>query len=823
MTRRIAIHIAALLLLLAAAAAPVWSQEKQDNPPLPEPLASWAVEIKDIGDTLKLTGDDDDALIALRERLDKLRPQLDEHTAKLKEEFGAVDSMLKELGPEPKPEETQESEAAAKVRKRLAERAADFDGSIRTVQVLQTRIGQLSNEIQDRRRDLFSSQLLKRVQSPLMPDVWRRAGSDSIMMLDAFGFVITNWWNGVRQPNMVFALLGASIVLWLALMAVSRRLRARYRWLDAGAVPPPPLERAASAAGVTIARAVPPIAAACLLIFGLSSLGMLPGTAHRIAMALLYAFCTVMALMALVQTVLAPNQSMWRIFPATDRDASRLRWLAWGIAIVFGLDHFFRTVNSTLAAPLPVTVALSFFTTVTVALLTAAMLRVRIGPFEQEVKEEQEQEQELALEPEAENKEEEDISPFSSSLPRLFLWMLVGAILVAVAFGYIALARFITTQMVITGSILILLWLIHLAIEDFAVSLSNAERPSGRWMATRLKVPDQRRSQVGILTSMILHLVMFAVFLPLIALQWGFDWEDLSTWLSKIVFGFQVGNWRISLATIVVALLLFIIGLIASGFFQRWLDVRVLTRAQLDQGARSAIRTGVGYIGIALAALIAVSYAGLDFSNIAIVAGALSVGIGFGLQSIVNNFVSGLILLAERRVSVGDRIVVGADEGYVRRISVRATEIETFDRNFVIIPNSDLMTNSVKNWTFQNRHGRVIIDIGVSYGSDPDLVKEILLKVGKEHPAIVDRDKVRVWFMDFADSALMFRLIAFVGDISYLLDTHSDMRFAIMREFRAAGVEIPFPQRDINLRDIDRLEAAILGGARPRRGKASES
>lgn len=814
------IHPLAILLLLFFAAVPAWSEET-NGPDLPESLAGWGAQLKDIGDTLKQIGPDDDALASLRERIEKVQQELTAHTATLKGEFDRINSMLTELGPAPKEGETPESESAATIRKRLAERVAEFDGQIKTVQVMQTRANQISNEIQERRRNLFSIQLQKRVQSPLNPSLWRDMVDDSAMMVRAFGFLVSNWWSKQENPGTVLILLAASLTAWVGLRIASQRMMRHYRWHDADAPPPPALERAASAAGVTVARALPPIAAACILILGLYALEMLSGAMKSISMAFLYAFCTVMGLMALVQTMLAPNQPMWRIFPANDRDARLLLRLAWGIAIIYGVDRFLAAVNSALAAPIPVTIAQSSLTTVTVALLMAAMLRVRLVTADQQ---QQEKPEDTGQEPEqAETTEVEAVKPRRAPRwLRMLLWMLVGTILVAVALGYVAFARFLTTQMVVTGSILILLWLIHLAIEDFSVGITNPERLLGRALGARLT--EQKRSQIAIATSLLLHVVAFAIFLPLIALQWGFDWEDLRGWLSRIVFGFQIGNWRISPATIVIAILLFILGLAASGFFQRWLDTRVLTRAQLDQGARSAIRTGVGYLGVAIAGLIAVSYAGLDFSNIAIVAGALSVGIGFGLQSIVNNFVSGLIILAERRVRVGDRIVVGADEGFVRRISVRATEIETFDRNFVIIPNSDLMTTAVKNWTFQNRHGRVLIDIGVSYNSDPEKVKEILLKVAHEHPAIVDRDKVKVWFMNFADSALMFRVVAFVGDISYLLDTYSDMNFAIMREFRAAGIEIPFPQRDINLRDIDRLEAAILGRTRPaRQRKPKES
>ena len=152
----------------------------------------------------------------------------------------------------------------------------------------------------------------------------------------------------------------------------------------------------------------------------------------------------------------------------------------------------------------------------------------------------------------------------------------------------------------------------------------------------------------------------------------------------------------------------------------------------------------------------------------------------------------------------------------MRRISVRATEIETFDRNFVIIPNADLISTSVKNWTFQHRRARVIINLGVSYNSDPEQVREILTRVTKEFPAITDHERTRILFEDFGDNALIFQLRCYVADVGDLIDTRSELRYAIMAAFAKEGIEIPFPQRDLHLKDIDRLEAAIAGKTRPK-------
>jgi len=212
----------------------------------------------------------------------------------------------------------------------------------------------------------------------------------------------------------------------------------------------------------------------------------------------------------------------------------------------------------------------------------------------------------------------------------------------------------------------------------------------------------------------------------------------------------------------------------------------------------------------------------LNLSNLAIIAGALSVGIGFGLQNIVNNFVSGLILLLERPVKVGDWVVVGQHEGFVTRISVRATEIETFRRASVIIPNSELLSGAVINWTHRDKYGRVDIKVGVAYGSDTGKVRDIMLACAREHGQVLSWPAAHVLFTEFGDSALQFELRVFIGDVEQRSFVASDLHFAIDDAFRKAGIEMPFPQREVSLRNVEALAEALAAG-RAKPGSATAS
>ncbi|HGG59319.1 MAG TPA: mechanosensitive ion channel [Gammaproteobacteria bacterium] len=300
-------------------------------------------------------------------------------------------------------------------------------------------------------------------------------------------------------------------------------------------------------------------------------------------------------------------------------------------------------------------------------------------------------------------------------------------------------------------------------------------------------------------------LAFFAVALAsIVALMfvWGSTHQRISALLVGLKEGIKFGSFNLDLINLIYALLILVGVFSALPFVKNQLVAGWLKHSSLSRGAREATQTLVGYGGAAIAVLWALSVAGVNFQNLAIVAGALSVGIGFGLQNIVNNFVSGLILLFERPIRRGDWIVVGDTEGHVKDISIRSTTIQTFDRADVIVPNSELISNQVTNWVLSNTIGRLRIPIGVAYGSDLDQVMTLLEKVAHDHPDVIsdsERFPIRVLFREFGDSALLFELRCFARNIDDRLIIQSALNLAIDREFRKAGIEIPFPQRVVYL------------------------
>lgn len=264
---------------------------------------------------------------------------------------------------------------------------------------------------------------------------------------------------------------------------------------------------------------------------------------------------------------------------------------------------------------------------------------------------------------------------------------------------------------------------------------------------------------------------------------------------------FRLGQSEISLGTILYFLVAFLILSYLSRRFRNFLVNKVLVKASFEAGARNSIGMIARFSFLFIGGIVIIQGAGIDLSSLSLLAGALGVGIGFGLQNITDNFISGIIILFEKPIKVGDRIVVGETEGDVINISVRATTILTNENISIIVPNSEFISSRVINWSHNDRNIRFDIPVGVSYNEDPSIVREILLEVADENVHVLENPKPHVFFDEFADSSLNFTLAIWTSshtDKPRILK--SELYFSIFEKFKEKGVEIPFPQRDVHIK-----------------------
>lgn len=377
------------------------------------------------------------------------------------------------------------------------------------------------------------------------------------------------------------------------------------------------------------------------------------------------------------------------------------------------------------------------------------------------------------------------------------------ALLVADWLGYVNLADFVLLGII--GSML--LWSLTIFIlriwTDFLDGLDEGRNEWQKFFRKRIGVREDEYIPGSFWFRFTFAVVIWSFFLVGLLKVWGLPNTSLIMLKDSVTQGFDLGSVHVVPLKVILALLTFAFLLSIIGWIKRRMNKSWLNRSRLDRSSKESMVSLTGYAGVAVAFLISLSLAGVELANLALIAGALSVGIGFGLQNIVNNFISGVILLFERPIKIGDWIVVGETQGYVKKISIRSTQIQTFDRSDVIVPNSELISQQVTNWMFRDSVGRLIVPIGVAYGTDPEKVKEILLDIAFQHPAVITQSPVLsnpwILFKEFGDSSLNFEIRCFIRNIEERLAILSDFNFRIAKAFDEAGIQIPFPQRDVHL------------------------
>ncbi|RWO24513.1 MAG: mechanosensitive ion channel family protein [Mesorhizobium sp.] len=718
-------------------------------------------------------GDDDASLVDIRLQLEEMSRGALDSALVFRPRLSEINARLDQLAAPPAAGQPPEPDIVTSERQALASEKAEINAVIAAAQNLSIRISGLIAKIANMRSELFRNLLTKRyvLSDALSPEVISDANGE----FTGFNKAVSSWLAFVFKFKFQAVLAATLTALSLAavLFVGGRRLFGRIFEADPSVEDPSYLSRLSVAFWSTL---LPTLAVGVFLVstvFFFNYYNVLRGDIGVFLKALVGVIAVVFCVNRLANATLEPRLPNWRLIPVESGPARWLVRLTTAMAVVIGVNYFLSVVNDTMGSPLSLTIARSFVATVIVGIILILMALLK--PFKAT---------------------DGSWRPWPAWLR--YTAVALGLFTIATALlGYIGLAIFVSLQVVVTGTILVTAYIGFLSARAISEEGGFANTSIGRWLSTNSSYEESALDQLGLVVSVAINLMIVLVFLPMILLMWGFQPGDIEAWAYKLATGLTVGSVTISVTGILTGIVVFIIGYFLTRWFQGWLDGSVMARGKVDTGVRNSIRLAVGYAGVALAALVGVSAAGIDLSNLALVAGALSLGIGFGLQNVVSNFVSGLILLAERPFKVGDWIVAGEISGTVKKISVRATEIETFQRQSVILPNSNLINNAVGNWTHRNKLGRIDIKVGVAYGSDVKQAHAVLLEIARGHPLVLKNPEPFVLFTNFGAAALEFEIRVFLADVMNGNIVQNDIRFAVLDEFADQHIEIPSAPRAV--------------------------
>ena len=770
--------LAAALWLALALAVPAMAQDEPD-------YASWDQVARHADEQLQSEGTAADALDRARAEIVGWRERFSQAHTLNGPRIAALKDQIAGLGAAPAEGQTEAPEIAAR-RKQLNAELAELQAPGLRADEAYSRADSLIRAIDETIRARRTDDLLRQTPSPLLPSSWMAAATDGLKIVQGIAQDVRDRTYGQARDALIerLPLVGLYLALALGLLVLGRR------WIDS--LPSRLGSRAsdysrdAVAFAVSLGQIVVPTTGAYLFVRALDTTGLAGPWARPILM--------VMPVAALI--LFGGRWLIGRFFPAAGDPP---------ICYALPVRHEGRLYGTALAG------ALALHHAVGRALLPLSGIRGKepIGS-------------RIPL----------DVSDAAAGVWHLPV-ILVGAFLlfrlalllrnhpanagdegtayrtrVMAALGWAGrLIALVSPVLALAGYVLLansLLWPAAMTIGLAMFVILLQEFVTDLWAI----IKRDRGVSRDALAPVLIGFLLVIGAMPLLALLWGANASDLGEAWTRLRQGVSLGGVRLSPGAIITFVVVFSIGYVVTRALQGTVRTSILPRTRLDAGTKNAAVSGLGYLGIFISALVAITSAGINLSSLAIVAGALSVGIGFGLQNIVSNFVSGIILLVERPVAVGDWIKVGNAQGYVRRISVRSTQIQTFDRTDVIVPNSDLISKEVTNWTRGNQQGRIIVTVGVAYGTDTRKVADILRQIAEDQPTVLINPPPTILFTGFGADSLDFEIRAILSDINQGVTVSSEIRHEIIQRFAEAGIDIPFAHREVRIVNPEGLVAA---------------
>lgn len=714
----------------------------------------------------------------------------DEVVRRLTPELEQLDARIAQLG-EAGDAATEGRDLSSQRRELGAERNR-LDALIKQGNLLSVEARQLAESIEKLRVQQLNQQLSLRVDSPLSPLLWQKVLRQLPHDLDRTASLLRQGQNtfgrAVQRHGWGWP-LGAAVLALLMVLPLRLWLRRAGRTYAASErAPAGRLRRSGLAVWLLLVGTLLPGFAAVVMVTALGHIDAIAPRLASVAEAFVTASFLAAFIAALSACLLVPSRPSWRLLPIDDIAAGRLRKYAWIAAGLMWISVVLRALNRAArtgeitGVAIDGVLALSYIGLILAMLMTLARLHRR--------------QQALAESSQAAPVQARHRSGWMV-LMRVLGHMTVIAALLAALCGYINLAMFAAQQMIWIGVVVLALLLLLKFADDMALALFHPDSRSGRALMLASGLGRARLEQGGVLLSALLRLALVLLAVAAITAPQG-NSNLFVGWLDTLRNGISLGDTVLRPAAFARALLVMLLALAVTGVFQRWLVDTYLPKTELDLGGRNSISTISRYLGLILVGLWTLTALGLGFEKLALVVSALSVGIGFGLQAITQNFVSGLILLAERPVKIGDWVKIGDQEGDIRRISVRSTEIQVGDKSTLIVPNSELITKTIRNMTMANPMGRVQIMFKVPLSTDVARLKALLLGLYAAHPGVLE-EPAPSFFVDSIDGGMI--TINSFGHVSSPRNTYSvrsELLFELLTALAAAEIPLMTPA-DVHL------------------------
>ncbi|RQO54395.1 DUF3772 domain-containing protein [Variovorax sp. KBW07] len=776
-TLRLATFCLGALLTYGGAMAQPDSNLNGANSAAPAVPAPTVAELRAQFTKLSAEAETDEDARKLLSQINDIGTQADKFVTARTGELADLNARLGELGNPPAAGATEDPDITRQ-RARLTKERNALDADIRLARLLSVDVRQRGTDLVSQRRALFEAQLTERAASPLTGEFWsdlKEAWPDDLERLKAMVASAEGSLRTALQPEtrlQIFAALIAALLLavlgtWAAEHALTRMAA---RFLPAGR-----LRRSVLVIGIVASHVLLVAVAAHGFVEVLKEYATWEPKARKALQSAAQAMVFMAFVIGLGRGLLATRRPSWRLPPIPDAMATRLAALPWLVALVAALAWTPAEVNALIDASFAAVVATHVLTALVLTGLVGVVLYL-LKPLRADA-------------PEA-------------GLPERPMWVgllvaLIGALMIAiwvlVALGYVALASFMASQITWSGIVAAAFYVLFKFADDVFMAIVSSRSSFGQRLQKTFNLAPQTLDQAATVLSAISRVALFFYMLVALAAPLGTGPGEVFQRSGKFGSGVKVGEFQLVPGAILSALTVAVVGFIVLRVFKRWLERSYLPNTQLEPGMQSSITTLLGYVGGILVIAFTLSALGIGVERIAWVASALSVGIGFGLQAIVQNFISGLILLAEQPVKVGDWVVLGTAEGDVRRINVRATEIQLGDRSTLIVPNSEFITKTVRNMTLANAEGRVLIRLPMPLTTDAQRVRELILEACRAHEGVLETPAPSLTLEGIENGLLIFQAIAYVASPRLAGGVRSDLLFVILDELKKASLPMATP------------------------------